>query len=281
MACPAHRSPSHRSPQRALTAALRAAGFDREQAERLIRLHLAVEAERFGTGRQGSPSPALLSDIEAALREVPRRLRPVSGLAAALARIGAARRQSGRPSAPAQPAATLYARGSMPRRRQAFRNGAASPRPAGTTWPLRNTWPAGTRTRWRRCWGRTARRATGGSRRCGMRSRGSTSSCAAPSGAGRSPPRRALRRRCVLLWLGAILFVLAPAPRTPGGRRRCCWPRCGRRAGLLRYQQRVPEGGAGRRVQPAGVAPRPGAGARDGAALQRRAARSPAWAAGG
>ena len=109
-----------------LSAALRGAGLDREHAARLVRLHLAVEAERFGREGHGSPSPALLSEIDSALREVPRRLRRMSGLAAAFAAcalLGA----GGVVSLAAQPAPTLYARREYAAAAQAFRKEPESP----------------------------------------------------------------------------------------------------------------------------------------------------------
>lgn len=68
---------------RALVAALRDAGLDRDRAERLVRLHFALEVERFGGQGSGVAPPGLQREIESALKEVPPPIRRAGGLAAA------------------------------------------------------------------------------------------------------------------------------------------------------------------------------------------------------
>jgi hypothetical protein len=118
----------HRSPftEATLTGALRSAGFSREHADRLTRLHLAVEAERFGREGRGTPSPALVSEIEAAMRDIPARIRRASGLAAIFAVWAILGAGTAQPLA-AQPGATLYARREYAAAAQAFRKEPPSP----------------------------------------------------------------------------------------------------------------------------------------------------------
>jgi hypothetical protein len=75
--------PSTRGTAEALTAALRRAGSDRDGARRIVTLHLALEAERFGPEQRAEPSAELRREIELALRKLPRELGGHAGLAAA------------------------------------------------------------------------------------------------------------------------------------------------------------------------------------------------------
>jgi hypothetical protein len=113
---------ANRSPL-TLTGALRRGGFDKDHAARLLQLHLALEAERFGKDGKGTPGPALLRDIESALRDVPARIRRRSGLAAvvALMLLGSVAPLQG------QDGLTLYARREYAAAAQAFRQEPASP----------------------------------------------------------------------------------------------------------------------------------------------------------
>jgi hypothetical protein len=109
----------------ALAAALRSAGVDREGAERLVQLHFAVEAERFGPRGAGSAPPELQHAIEAALRRVPARIRRVSGrvmlgVLGGLLMLAPAERLEG------QSGIELYARGEYGAAAEAFRAEAAS-----------------------------------------------------------------------------------------------------------------------------------------------------------
>jgi hypothetical protein len=117
--------PSAAAPiERSLTGALRKAGFPREQAEHLVRLHRELEAERFGGGAGGA-TPALVRDIEEALRDIPKRLRRSAGLAALLAGMLLTGALPNRLAA--QPGLTLYGRGEYAAAAQAFRNEPPSP----------------------------------------------------------------------------------------------------------------------------------------------------------
>jgi len=64
---------------RALVAALRAAGVEREAAERLIALHSSLEAERFGATGSGRTTPELSRLIAALLDRIPRSVRRLVG----------------------------------------------------------------------------------------------------------------------------------------------------------------------------------------------------------
>jgi len=118
---------------RALVGALRQAGVDRAAAERLVRLHLALEAERFGN-RQDTPGPAALApEIESALGQLPRALRRASGLAALwLAALGAA--ALGPSRAAAQSGLQLYASGQYEAAARAFREEAGTAPPSAARW---------------------------------------------------------------------------------------------------------------------------------------------------
>jgi len=253
----------HRSPftVASLTGALRAAGFDREHAARLVHLHLAVEAERFGREGQGSPSPGLLSEIEAALRQVPRRLRRSSGLAAAVAfctLVGGADVAS----LAAQPAATLYARREYAAAAQAFRKEPESP------------------SRWYN---------VAVSEYMSRRDAHAVAALiGARAGAPRNPKVKALwsalareheqlRRSerswpisaeesffaaLVFLWLGAVLFVLFRRSRIPASVALLLAMVAAGAGGLLRQERSVPRavlaGGASLRLSPHGLAPERG-----------------------
>jgi len=88
-----------------------------------VQLHQALEAERFGSEGKGSPGPALLRDIESALREIPSRIRRRSGLAAVLALL----MLGGGTPLQAQDGLTLYARREYAAAAQAFRKEPPSP----------------------------------------------------------------------------------------------------------------------------------------------------------
>ena len=91
--------------RRALVGALRNAGLASEPATRLVELHLAVEAARYGPRQRDGAFPAsLLREIERALDRVPGRIRRIAGLASlAFVLLGV------RPgSAPAQTGIELY-----------------------------------------------------------------------------------------------------------------------------------------------------------------------------
>lgn len=111
----------------ALMGALRQAGVERAEAERLVALHLAVEAERFGPPGGGARSPAP-QEIDAVLRALPLRLRRAGGLAllcvaAVLPSRGAA--QSG---------LELYANGDYAAAARAFRAEAETAPLTATRW---------------------------------------------------------------------------------------------------------------------------------------------------
>jgi hypothetical protein len=68
---------------RALIAALRQAGLPRAEAERLVRLHLTLEAQRFAPAPPPAPSNAALDkEVESVLAALPRRIRRAAGIAA-------------------------------------------------------------------------------------------------------------------------------------------------------------------------------------------------------
>jgi len=254
---------SHVSPltRANLPGSLRAAGFSRDQAERLTRLHLAVEAERFGKDGKGSPSPALLSEIEAALRDVPRRLQRPSGLAAVLALAALLGSLPATPAA-AQQGITLYSRREYASAALAFRK--ESPSPAR--------------------WYNVAVSE--------YMSRRDAHAVAALLGARADAPRNPkvkalwsalareheqLRRsergwpfsakECflaglVLLWIGALLLVLLRRRRVPAAAVLLLAAVALGTGALLRYQHRAPRavlaGGASLRLSPHGLAPERG-----------------------
>lgn len=118
---------------RALIGALRRAGVERKAAERLVGLHLALEAERFGGG-SGKASPAVLTpEIETALEQLPRALRRASGLAAIwLLVIGCATLLPVRVEA--QTGIELYAEGEYAAAARAFREEAETAAPSAARW---------------------------------------------------------------------------------------------------------------------------------------------------
>lgn len=69
---------------RALVTALREAGVEREEAERLMSLYATLEAERFGAAGTGRAPPELSRAIEALLARIPAQLRRVAGAGAVL-----------------------------------------------------------------------------------------------------------------------------------------------------------------------------------------------------
>jgi oxygen tolerance protein BatD len=114
---------------RKLVAALREAGLTRADAERLVQLHLALEADRFGPQAAGNDatSPALSREVESALATLPRRIRRVAGLAACwlAAMAGSGRAQSGMEH---------YARGEYAAAARAFRAEVETARPTAARW---------------------------------------------------------------------------------------------------------------------------------------------------
>lgn len=109
---------------RALVSALRAAGVEREEAERLIALHSTLEAERFGATGTGRPTPELSRSIEVLLERIPRSVRRLAGAVPLLvAMLGGV----GLEPAPlhAQSGVELYMRGEYAAAALAFRNESA------------------------------------------------------------------------------------------------------------------------------------------------------------
>lgn len=248
-------------PAASMTAALRRAGLDREQAARLIRLHLAVEAERFGREGHGSPSPVLLQEIEAALRDIPPRIRRTSGLAAVLAvcmLLGAA------PVEPlgAQPGAVLYGRREYAAAARAFRKEPESParwynvavseymsrRDAHAVAALLGARADAPRNpRVKALWSALAREHEQLRR------------------SERSWPVAAeecFLAALILLWVGALLFVLLRRRRTPAAAALLIAAVAGGSGALLRHQGSTPRavlaGGASLRLSPHGLAPERG-----------------------
>jgi hypothetical protein len=99
---------------RALVAALRQAGVEREEAERLIALHGSLEAERFGAAGTGRATPELLHAIDALLARIPPQLRRLAGVGAVLLLLG-------HRTASAQSGTELYLRGEYAAAAHAFR----------------------------------------------------------------------------------------------------------------------------------------------------------------
>ena len=120
------------STPRRLIAALREAGVDREEAERLIALHASLEAERFGAAGTGRPTPELLGAIDALLAKIPRQLRRLAGVGALLLLFEAAAAVRPAPVS-AQTGVELYLRGEYAAAAHAFRSGATRNAPA-TLW---------------------------------------------------------------------------------------------------------------------------------------------------
>jgi hypothetical protein len=126
--------PGWRSSAFALGAGLRVAGMDRESAARLVELHLALEEERFGRAGNGSGSPALLKEIDAALAQVPGRLRRWTGVPAAVAGGILLLLVVRATPAAAQSGIELYARGQYAAAAHAFATATASLRSSGPLW---------------------------------------------------------------------------------------------------------------------------------------------------
>jgi hypothetical protein len=117
--------------RRALVGALRAAGVERKAAERLVSLHLALEADRFGTEPDSGIAAQLGREIDSALETVPRKLRRAAGIAALCLLALIPRR------AAAQSGLELYARGDYAAAARAFRAEAeTSPPRAGRFYDL-------------------------------------------------------------------------------------------------------------------------------------------------
>jgi len=126
--------PGSRSSAPALAGALRGAGMDREVAKRLVQLHGAIEAGRFGRNPATADPPDLLKAIDIALGLVPARLRRWGGRAAALTG-GAFLLLTSRPAAlAAQSGIELYGRRQYAAAAKAFASGAASARRSGVLW---------------------------------------------------------------------------------------------------------------------------------------------------
>lgn len=105
---------------RALGGALREAGITRDSAERLVTLHTALEAERFGPAGAGRPTADLARDISAALDTLPRRLKQRAGMRAAVV-AAVLLLPAAVDSLPAQTGMELYTRGEYTAAAQAFR----------------------------------------------------------------------------------------------------------------------------------------------------------------
>src|SRR6185295_3894246 len=105
--------------------ALRQAGVDREEAERLIALHESLEAERFGAGGSGRPTPELLRAIDALLARIPPQLRRLATAGALL--LLCARSASG------QSGTDLYLRGEYAAAAHQFRS-QATPGAPNAVW---------------------------------------------------------------------------------------------------------------------------------------------------
>jgi hypothetical protein len=251
---------AHRSPL-SLAGALRSAGFSREATARLLRLHLAVEAERFARDGKGSPSPSLISEIEAALREVPPRLRRTSGLAAVLV-AGLLFGMGETSPLAAQPAATLYARREYAAAALAFRKQPESParwynvavseymsrRDAHAVAALMGARAGAPRDpKVQALWSALAREHEQLRR----------SDRAWPITA-----EEAFMAALILLWAGAACFVLLRRRRLPAMAALFLAAVAGGVGGFLRYEDQVPRavlvGGASLRLSPHGLAPERG-----------------------
>lgn len=241
-----------------LTGALRRGGFDKDRAARLLELHLAVEAERFGKDGKGSPDPALLRDIESALRDIPARIRRRSGLAAvvALVLLGSAA------PLPAQDGITLYGRREYAAAAQAFRQEPPSParwydiaaaeymarRDAYAVASLLSARAAAPRNpRVKALWTALSREHEQLRR------------------AGRRWPVSALElfaAGLVLLWLGAVFYVVFRRTRIPAAAALLLALAALGAGAYLRSRQAVPRavlaGGASLRLSPHGLAPERG-----------------------
>ena len=248
---------AHRS-RLTLEGALRRGGFDKDRAARLVRLHQALEAERFGQDGKGSPGPVLLRDIESALRDIPHRIRRRAGLAAivALMLLGVAA------PLPAQDGLTLYARREYAAAAQALRKEPPSParwydiaaaeymarRDAYAVAALLSARAAAPRNpRVKALWTALSRE--------------------------HEQLRRAERRwpvsalelfgaGLVLLWLGAVLFVVFRRHRTPAAAALLLAIAAVGAGTYLRSRQSIPRavlaGGASLRLSPHGLAPERG-----------------------
>ena len=241
-----------------VAAALRSAGLSKDHAARLLHLHLALEAERFAKDGKGSPGPALLRDIETALRDIPVRIRRRSGLAAALALV----LLGGAPPLQAQDGLTLYARREYAAAAQAFRKEPPSParwydiaaaeymarRDAYAVAALLSARAAAPRNpRVKALWTALSREHEQLRR------------------AGRRWPVTALElfgAGLVLLWIGALLFVLFRRHRTPVAVALLLALVALGTGAWLRSRQSVPRavlaGGASLRLSPHGLAPERG-----------------------
>jgi hypothetical protein len=223
-----------------------------------VQLHSALEAERFGKDGQGSPGPALLRDIESALRDVPARIRRRSGLAAGLALV----LLGGAAPLGAQDGRSLYARREYAAAAQAFRKEPPSParwydiaaaeymarRDAYAVAALLSARAAAPRdSRVKALWTALSREHEQ-LRRAGQRW-----------------PVTALElfgAGLVLLWFGAVLFVLFRRHRTPAAVAVLLSLAALLAGAYLRNRQAVPRavlaGGASLRLSPHGLAPERG-----------------------
>ena len=113
---------------RALVAALREAGLDREEAERLITLHASLEAERFGRDGTGRAAPELLRSIDGLLAKVPPQLRRLAGVGAVLLLFHG--------TASAQTGTQLYLQGEYAASAHAFRSEATRNAPSAVWYDL-------------------------------------------------------------------------------------------------------------------------------------------------
>ena len=248
---------ANRSPL-TLTGALRRGGFDKDRAARLLQLHLALEAERFGKDGKGSPGPALLRDIEAALRDIPPRIRRRAGIAAVLGLLlfGAAT------PLPAQDGLALYARREYAAAAQAFRQEPASPArwydiAAAEYMARRDAWAvaallsaraaAPRNPRVKALWTALAREHEQ-LRRAGRR--------------WPVTPLELFGAGLVLLWLGAVLFLVFRRHRTPAAAALLLAMAALGTGSVLRSRQTTPRavlaGGASLRLSPHGLAPERG-----------------------
>lgn len=249
---------------RALMAALREAGLERGEAERLIALHASVEAERFGAAGTGRATPELLLAIDALLGKIPAQLRRLAGVGALLFLFASAALARPAPLG-AQTGVELYRRGEYAAAALAFRSEARLQSSATVWYDLaaaeymarrdpqavaalllaRELAPRNRQVQ--ALWNALAREHEQ------LRSAGSRWSVSA---------EESLAAALLLFWLGAVLFVL------PGRRRLLCiavflLSGGGAITGFsLRASRREPRavlvGGSSLKVSPHGLAPERG-----------------------
>jgi hypothetical protein len=124
--------PESRPSSAALTGALRAAGIDREAAERLVRLHAALVAQRFGRDATGRASSELLREIDEALGRLPQATRRNGGPMPAL--VAGVLLAIVAPAVQGQSGIELYTRGEYAAAAQAFRHAAATKPRSAALW---------------------------------------------------------------------------------------------------------------------------------------------------